>query len=106
MENRFYVGQEVLCVDLSGNPEGLQRGVYTVEGIKLSPCCKQLLIDVGVYRGSVSVQCTKCKDIHEISGNKYFLASRFIPIDNTKSELTADEVMEEIEIGELLKGRI
>lgn len=100
MENKFYVGQEVLCIKTHPNGVVVRWNKYTVMGIRRSRCpACGILLDVGITEGfpedmGMASHCEHGLD-HRPYDNIWWLGSfRFIPIDNTLSETTSDEVLE------------
>lgn len=79
MSNKWYIGQEVVCINDS-NTEGLIKNkVYNIKGFY--NCCN-LLIDVGIteYEDMPRVMC-KCGRVRKHDGQHYYLESRFKPLD-------------------------
>ena len=103
-KNKFYVGQEVVC--LITHPDSLENGVvkgnaYIVKAIDECKC--GLTIDIGVpaYKildedKEVEIECSNCLSVTH-DNVWWFLAKRFVPVDyTTAKQVTFKEIVESV----------
>jgi len=96
MENKFYVGQEVVAI--KDHPQGdFKKGQeFIIQGIRRQPCCGDILIDIGVKIDYDKMKCSVCGRIYD--ADYYYSSSRFAPKQHL-SNTTYNEVMEWIKKG-------
>lgn len=89
----FEVGKKVICVKTTRERSVVKGIVYEVIGIKKGCCPSHVLsLDVGVVRKDLAgVRCAFCG--HQESDTLWFNALRFIPYDDTLSELTDHDII-------------
>lgn len=97
----FQIGEECLCIKTHsgrrrngtiGEPSYIKGKTYPVLGLIKGCSHTPLLIDIGVISQTGSTHCGICK--HTIKGN-YWDAENFAPIDNTLSDTTVEDLLEE-----------
>lgn len=97
MENKFYVGQKVLCIKSQSQGSTKKGSVYIVEGVKKGRCCGVLQLDLGIDNpdSDKQFQCV-CRKIGKEDA-WWQGAERFIPIEDQEelSEMTIEELLEE-----------
>lgn len=97
----FHIGQEVICVKSHSGKTSNGRIVqplysrgkkYIVDGVKKCKCGLVHLMLTTVVSESGSTACFSCKrDL----GETWVNAKNFAPIDNTLSETTVEELLNE-----------
>ena len=92
--NKFYVGQEVLCIKTHSGGEVIKGEKYIINGIKRGCEHTNLLLDIGKASETTRNKCRYCNYSH-IDIILWFSCYLFSPIDNELSELTAEDILEE-----------
>lgn len=89
----FYVGQKVVCVPSIGpysrvasiKPPLIVGRIYMVRGIRLSPCCGEVEIDVGLHSPCSRTFC-ECGAYYD-SSEWWLDHVRFRPLDELHDQL-------------------
>jgi len=102
MSNQIYPGDEVICIDDStstNTPTRLKKGEkYIVNSIHRSNCCKVVVITVGIKAVGYSQICRSCGKVahaYEPGTELWFNIKRFAKVDNSLSETTIEQILEE-----------
>ena len=85
--SNFRVGGEVVCI--KSHPKGYfkEGDIFVCKGIKQTPCCGALAINVGVKTQLTHMTC-KCGVVRP--NEDYYSAINFIPLD----DISIDEAIE------------
>lgn len=93
---KFEIGQEVLCIKTHSQGAVVKGQKYPVIGIRQG-CC-QIVLDVGIVSTTTIWFCRNCQKTRNCGDNVWWLHSNlFAPIDNTLSEVTIEELIEQHE---------
>lgn len=100
----FKVGGKAICINPNHlpnqigtlQPKLVKNTIYEIHGIKETPCCGRLQLNIGHKMPIAHISCGACDNLyHNSDGIWWFLASRFVPIDDFK-EVTFKEIKEPI----------
>lgn len=98
MENKWYIGQEILCIKT--HSEGLvKKGeIYTIKGLQKSNCkCHEIEIDVGVIGDSSLGECLVCNTTFKKSISIWWFSEKlFVPLEYNQEEI--NELIKEIKV--------
>ncbi len=86
----FEIGDEVLCIKTHSWGFVIEGRSYVVKDMKLSSCCKTLLLDVGAYNSTNGMTCHKCNMDHHYRDNVAWLNCKlFVKLSEFKKEEVA-----------------
>ena len=100
----FKVGGKVVCVDdkpkRSTKPLPVSKNrIYSIIGISYSPCCNDMLLDLGFTSEVKKVNCNSCQSVYARKDNIYWMLSfRFLPLDDFQ-QVTYTKILETVPIG-------
>ena len=100
----FEVGKKVICIK-DHKKANVKRGqVFELQQIRLAKCkCKDMLFDIGLsipngYNKDAQ-DCYACGATGlPTNGTLWLKSTRFAPYDDSLSELTAEEILNEVEV--------
>lgn len=82
----FEAGKEIVCVDNKGiEDSGIKIGaVYMLIGIK-KRCNCGFVVNIGLkgkFNAGAGLMCPNCFETYEGDGYRWFLSTRFVPLDS------------------------
>jgi hypothetical protein len=100
----FEVGKKVVCIKRFYDPFGtctMEVGQeFILQGIKKAPCgCHDVDLDVGIrIPKNWALYCELCSRSYpdSVDGILWFASKYFAPMDNEISDISLDELLEEI----------
>ena len=106
----FEVGKKVICIKIHKEGFVKQGRIYVIRWTKYGECsCHNLRLDVGKKipnksgSGKFGIKCLTCSApcVATIDNTLWLSASRFAPYDDSLSSITAEELIEELQEGNL-----
>ncbi len=98
MQDKFYVGAKVLCVETHSQGYVTKGKVYEVQGIMKRHCnCGGVLLDIGINVNAISLRCPRCGATKPKTDNICWLGERLFRL------LEPDTELSEVEVNELLR---
>ncbi|MES2212602.1 MAG: hypothetical protein V4490_05635 [Pseudomonadota bacterium] len=63
-------------------------------------CCKsnKLDLDIGITVSEINGRCGFCRDVSDNNGKHWLSSTLFAPYDQTLSDITAEELIESLEL--------
>ena len=89
----WHIGQEIVCVESHRMGVVTKDKTYTIKGLRNSPCCNHINIDIGVSEYGYD-RCSKCGKSGKLGYTWWFTEARFAPIEYNEEAI--GELMEEI----------
>lgn len=93
----FQVGKKVICIKDQSRGVVKKGQVFELLDIRNFCCDTSLLIDVPFRKGYNHTRCADCCKKRPI-GEMWLSSTLFAPYDDSLSEMTADELIESLEI--------
>lgn len=96
--NRFYVGQEVVCVKTHSKGYVNEGSHYTIMALSTGVCsCSSVIVDVGIKLQENHVsRCGVHRAYAPKNGNVWFSEKLFAPLQTQSEEADMNAALEEI----------
>lgn len=95
-EDRFYIGQDVVCVKTHSRSIVKEGEVYTIKSLRSCCSCVPVMIDVGKTKQEyVTNGCGKCCYILPPSTTLWLGAALFKPLDSLTNIEELTEILEQ-----------
>lgn len=83
------VGDRVVCIKPHSNGVLVVGKIYVVGGIYFTPCCGDMLLDVGIG-GSGLQFCGDCKQIYDLGAPWWISSKLFAPLEEKSDTMFED----------------
>jgi len=90
--SNFKVGERVVAVRTHSQRCFVKGQLFTVLGVKTIPCCKYLVVDVGLRINHPLIECHICGSL--CSNDNMFYHKNFKPLSDYLSSLSETELNE------------
>ena len=86
MSNKWYIGQEIVCIKTHSHKVVKSGEIFTIKNLSICGC-KTILIDVGIITTSKNGICGVCNSNYELF-NTWWLSERlFAPLEYNQDEI-------------------
>lgn len=93
----FEVGKKVIAIRSQSGGAFKEGDVFECLALKKICCGNGVAMLIDLYFKGCASQCGDCGMLYPV-GEAWFDAGNFAPIDDTLSDITADELIEQLEI--------
>jgi len=95
----FYVGQKIVAIKDHSEFAFKKGDEFIVLDIKLTPCCKEQILDIGKTKGSDYSYCVKCDNLYRDWSNVWaFKHYMFAPLEEYSDSMSiAMQLVQEID---------
>lgn len=92
----FEVGKKIICVKTHSQGVVKRGQVFELLAIKKNKCCGNVSFDIGIPSATVNSMCRMCYTTYVNNGTMWVCHTLFAPYDDSLSELTTSDILEEI----------